>query len=255
MQGRYERQVMLWGEEGQGRLRSSTVVVAGVGGLGSNAALILALEGVGRLVLIDRDTVEESNLNRQPLYTLRDVGRPKAEVAAERLRAINPEIHAEAHVFRIAWETLPRLREIISRANLVIDGLDSWEARHVLDAAAWSEGKPLVHGAVEEWRGQLTTIIPGLTPCLRCLVPKPAPPRPVPVAPPLVALVASLQALEATRILLGMEPLLANKLLYIDALRAGFETIELGVRRDCIETCRGSAMRGYTHPGGHPPAC
>ncbi len=253
MRGRYERQVMLWGVEGQERLRASTVAVIGVGGLGSNAALLLALEGVGRLILVDHDVVEESNLNRQPLYRPGDVGKPKAEVAAKRLEEINPEVSVEAHVLRVSWETLDDTKSVIAGAHVVIDGLDSWEARHALDAAAWEARKPLVHGAVEEWRGQATTIIPGRTMCLRCLVPRPTPPRPVPVAPPIVSIIASVQALEATRILLGWEPLLANRLLYLDASRLAFEMLALEPRGECLEACRGSAMRGYTHPGGRSP--
>jgi len=144
---RYERNIRVLGEEGQKRLRESSVLIAGVGGLGSFVATELALTGVGTLILVDKDTIELSNLNRQILYTEKDIGKRKVEIAVRRLRDINPEVRVRGFHKDI--------REINEKADVYVDCLDNWEARTALACLAEKYEKPLVHGGVDSYNGQV----------------------------------------------------------------------------------------------------
>jgi adenylyltransferase/sulfurtransferase len=198
------------------------ILVVGVGGLGCPAALALAHAGVSTLGLVDPDVVDLSNLPRQILFHDHDLGRPKVDVAAERLRTLAPGTRVVARRARFGMDDAEWLREF----DVVIDGADSIAAKFVLNDAAVAAGVPLVHAGAVGWRAQLLTIVPGVTACYRCVFEEPPPPDDVPscqdagVAGPVVALAGSLQAADALRVAIGAPPLFADRLLSID-LRSG----------------------------------
>lgn len=163
---RYRRQIAIpgFGEASQRKLEGAHVVVAGMGGLGSAASMYLAAAGVGHLTLIDAQRVEFSNLNRQLLHWPPDVERLKTESAMEKLHAVNPSLSIDAKPEQITRENI---NELLRNADVVVDGVDNYLTRYLLNEACVRIGKPFVHGAVEGLNGQLTTIIPGDGPCLR----------------------------------------------------------------------------------------
>jgi molybdopterin-synthase adenylyltransferase len=197
-------------------------LVIGVGGLGCPAALALARAGVGTIGLVDPDVVEVSNLPRQTLYADADLGRPKVEVAAERLRAIAPAVRIVTTGARFDANDAHRLREF----DVVLDGTDSIAAKFALSDAAVAAGVPLVHAGAIGFRAQLLTILPGATACYRCVFEEAPPPDDVPscseagVLGPVVALAGSLQAADALRVARGEPPHFAGRLLSIE-LRTG----------------------------------
>ncbi len=260
---RYARQLSLpgLGREGQERLLASTVVLVGVGGLGCPAALYLAAAGVGRLVLVDGDRVDESNLHRQVLYTTADVGRPKVEAAAERLRALNPDVAVEARAERLA---AANARELLSGADVVADGSDNFPTRFLVNDACVLLGLPNAHGSIFRFEGQASFFDPRNGPCYRCLHPEPPPPGLVPscaeagVLGILPGVIGSLQATEVVKHLLGIGEGLAGRLLLYDALGMTFR--ELRLRKDpaCPACGPGSTLRdladldGFCEAGRSP---
>ncbi len=228
---RYLRQVPIIGARGQERLARSSVLVVGAGGLGSPIITYLACAGVGRILIVDGDVVEPSNLNRQFLYRESDVGRPKALVAAERVRELNSSVEVEAYQARLTDELASRLMAVV---DLAVDALDNWASRLILNRAAVSAGKPLVHGGVDRLYGQVTTVIPGRTPCLQCIAPPGAERiRGGPILGPVAGIVGSIEALEVLRILSGLGPGLAGRLLVVDCSSMSFETVELRRNPSC----------------------
>lgn len=231
---RYSRQIAVIGEEGQRRLRGTSVAIFGVGGLGTHVAYYLAAGGFKKLYLVDSDKVALSDLHRQVLYSTSDVGKYKVEAAAKRLGDINPEVELEP----IAEEISPSLAaELAGKADVLVDALDNWATRHVVNRAAVKSLKPLIHGAVQEWYGHVTTIIPGLTPCLEDLFGRlkslPSCAQGIcPVLGPVVGIVASLMALEVFKTALGA-PSLAGKLLVVDLKHMSFEEIKLERDESC----------------------
>jgi molybdopterin/thiamine biosynthesis adenylyltransferase len=224
---RYERQIMIpgWGKEGQQKLKEAKVLVAGAGGLGSPVAIYLAVAGVGRIRIIDGDEVELGNLNRQILYSDRDLGRKKADCAKERLEALNSDISVEA------------IGEIITEENVfdlvsdyaIVDAMDNLPTRYLLNDVALKRRLPLFHGAVYGFEGRATTIVPGKTACLRCLYQGVVPGKtPVPGVTP--AVIGCIQAAEVIKYFLGMGELLCDRLLIYDGLAASFR--ELKLKRD-----------------------
>jgi molybdopterin-synthase adenylyltransferase len=236
---RYARQIKIrgFGPEGQLKLKSAHVVVAGIGGLGGYSSLSLASAGVGHLTVIDDGLVELSNLNRQVLYRDSDLGKAKAEVARERLSQVNPLIDIVSMRVKITGENA---RDLISGAHAVVDGMDNFPGRLILNDACFKEGLPFVYGGIYGLKGMVTTIIPGKTPCLACLTS--APPEVqegVPVLGSVPALIGSIQALETVKLLIGIGRPLAGKLLSFDG--------ELGQwfshstrKRDSCPVCGGS---------------
>ncbi|RLI20297.1 adenylyltransferase, partial [Candidatus Bathyarchaeota archaeon] len=168
---RYDRQIRIseWRIEGQKKLKKAKVVVAGIGGLGGLAALYLAAAGVGKLILVDKGRFELSNLNRQILGWEKDVGRLKVQAAKEKLEALNPEIEIETVTEEI---TEANIDSIIKNAHAIIDGMDNWKTRFILNKACVLNNIPFVHAGVSEFHGQITTIMPGEGPCLRCILPR-----------------------------------------------------------------------------------
>jgi adenylyltransferase/sulfurtransferase len=232
---RYNRQIRLFGVEGQNKLKAAKVLVAGVGGLGTAAALYLAAAGVGKLVLVDKDVVELSNLNRQILYTTEDLGKPKAEVAAKRLNLLNPEISVEALTIEINEENAP---EIVKGCNVVVDGQDNYATRYALNDACIVHKIPFVHASVHAYEGRLMTILPGKGPCYRCLIPVPPPEaKGFPILGTVPGTISTLQATEVIKIVLGIGKLCVGKLLVYDALDMTFYEIKIERNPDC-PSCR-----------------
>jgi adenylyltransferase/sulfurtransferase len=219
---RYHRQILLFGEEGQERLKAARVLVAGAGGLGSPISFYLAAAGVGTLRIADCDTVEESNLNRQILHWSRDVGRPKTGSAVEKLAALNPLIRVESVVERIEETTA---RETALGCDLIVDALDNFPTRRLLNRTALSLGIPFVHGAVRGLYGQATTVIPGKTPCLRCIFPESPPPEVFPILGATCGVIGSIQATEVVKLLTGRGEPLAGRLFLWDGLAGSAETL------------------------------
>jgi molybdopterin-synthase adenylyltransferase len=203
-------------------LTRARVLIVGVGGLGSPAAMTLAAAGVGSLGLVDPDRVEVSNLHRQPLYEEDDVGRPKVEAAAERLRRAHPSLRVETHTERFGSAHVALARTF----DLVLDGTDTVTAKFVVNDAAVAAGVPLVHAGALGFRAQLLTVLPGASACYRCVFEEPPPPEDTPscetagVLGPAVALAGTLVAAEALRILTARHAAFADRLLVMD-LRAG----------------------------------
>jgi adenylyltransferase/sulfurtransferase len=227
---RYRRQTMIFGEEGQERLKKATVLIAGAGGLGCPVATYLAAAGVGRIRLADRDTVDLSNLNRQVLHWTPDIGRPKALSAAEKLAALNPEVRVEARQTVIDASTIA---ELASGADVIVDAMDNFETRYLLNEAAIERGVPMVHGGISGFFGQAMTVLPGKTPCLRCLFPS-APPKEIfPVVGTTAGVIGLVQANETIKCLTGSGELLAGRLLLWDGTTSTMETIRAERQAAC----------------------
>jgi len=234
---RYHRQMILpqVGPEGQERLKRASVVVVGAGGLGVPVLQYLVAAGVGRVGIVEMDRVELSNLHRQVLYATEDVGKPKALAAKERLLALNPLVKIDAYPVRLTSENA---LEILRPYDLVVDASDNFPTRYLVNDACVLLRKPLVYGAIYQFDGQVA-VFHHLTPegemgpCYRCLFPKPPPPGSVPscaeagVFGVLPAVVGSLMAAEALKVLLGIGKPLAGALLLYDALEGQFRKLSL----------------------------
>jgi sulfur-carrier protein adenylyltransferase/sulfurtransferase len=236
---RYSRHLLLpeVGTRGQRRLRAGRVLLVGAGGLGSPAALYLAAAGVGTLGLVDADTVSISNLQRQVLYSTRDVGDPKTRAAAERLRALNPEIQVREHAVSLASSNA---FEILQDYDIIVDGSDNFPTRYLVNDACVLLGKADVYGSVYRFEGQVTVFDARHGPCYRCLFPEPPPPEAVPscaeggVLGVLPGLVGTLQALEAIKLLLGVGDPLYGRLLLADGLTTQFRELRIGKDPGCV---------------------
>jgi adenylyltransferase/sulfurtransferase len=229
---RYHRQTILpeLGIEGQQRLGDGRVLIVGAGGLGSPAAMYLAAAGVGTIGLVDFDEVDETNLQRQIIYTTQDVGQPKLEAAAARLRALNPLIEVRCHEepFGVA-----NARALVSSYDVVIDGTDNFPTRYLVNDACVMAGTPNVYGSVFRFDGQVSVFATPGGPCYRCLHPEPPPPGLIPncaeagVLGVLPGVIGTVQATEAIKLVAGIgEPLIGRLLLY-DALRLRFREVRL----------------------------
>jgi adenylyltransferase/sulfurtransferase len=259
---RHARQVRLpeVGEAGQRTLHEAKVLVVGLGGLGCPAAQALVGAGIGTVGLCDFDRVDLSNLHRQPLYGVADVGRRKTEAARTRLAAVDPAIHLVVHDLLVDAASAPRL---VTGYDLVVDGLDDLAARYALGDACRAAGIPVVHGAVMQWEGQVA-VFPPAGPCYRCLHPEP----PTVSGPtcaeagvlgPLPGMVGMMQASEALKLLLGL-PTLSGRLWLHDAMIGTSRTITLKHRSGCRCTMTKHAATpvagGHDLPAeGAPVAC
>jgi len=236
MNSRYARQLALpeFGAEGQRRLGEGSVAIVGAGGLGSPAAIYLAAAGVGRVGLIDFDTVDESNLHRQVLYGTKDIGASKLDAARARLQDLNPEIDIETH--DTALDSGNAL-QILGNYDVVIDGSDNFPTRYLVNDACILLGKPDVYGSVFRFEGQLSVFDASLGPCYRCLYPDPPPPQLVPnceeagVLGVLPGIIGTMQAAEAIKLLAGIGEPLIGRLLLFDALRMSWR--EMKLRKQC----------------------
>ena len=229
-QRRYSRQIMLFGEEKQEKLKQATIFIAGAGGLGSPIALYLAAAGVGKIIIADNDLVELSNLNRQIIHSTPDIGERKSESAQQKMEAINPEIIIEGHHDLIDSENISTL---IKDADGIVDAMDNFETRYILNEAAFQKRIPLFHGGIHGFSGQATTIIPGKTACLRCIFPHAPPKETFPVLGTTAGFIGILQANEVIKYLISTGKLLENRLLLWDGKRAEVDTIAVEMNSAC----------------------
>jgi len=232
---RYNRQIMVWSIEAQEKLKKSTVLVVGAGGLGSAVSLYLTAAGVGRLIIIDPQEVELSNLNRQVLHWTPDIGRQKVESAKEKLENLNPHVKVEAVAEKFTEKNAARL---LGQADVAVDAADNWATRFTLNRACVKLGKPFVHAGVRGMYGQLTVVYPGKGPCLRCIIPRTPPEEaPLPVIGALPGIMGTIEALEALKLITGHGKPLIGKLLIFDGNR-GETTILTVKRRTNCPVCR-----------------
>ena len=232
---RYSRHLLLpdVGENGQQKLKNAHILLVGVGGLGSPAAIYLAAAGVGRLTLIDPDRVDMSNLQRQVLYADTDRQALKVEAACKRLLALNP--HLEIRIIPERLDAQNAL-DLISQADVVVDGADNFATRYLVNDACYLAGVPNVHGSIYRFQGQMSVYAHANGPCYRCLYPEPPPPDEIPscaeagVLGVLPGIVGTIQATEAIKLILGIGEALIGKVLLFDALAMDFRKMKL--RRD-----------------------
>jgi molybdopterin/thiamine biosynthesis adenylyltransferase/rhodanese-related sulfurtransferase len=239
---RYERHLRLpeVGEAGQLSLLGSRVLVVGVGGLGSPAALYLAAAGVGTLDLVDFDVVDRSNLQRQVLHTEARIGHLKVNSARETLTALNPRVRVNAHATRLDAANVDAL---VARADVVVDGTDNFSTRYLVNDACVRAGKPNVHGSVFRFEGQVSVFWPGRPgapgPCYRCLFPAAPPPELAPscaeagVLGVLPGVIGLLEAVETLKLLLGLGSPLVGRVLHYDALDATCRTLTVPRAQGC----------------------
>ncbi|MHB8909118.1 MAG: HesA/MoeB/ThiF family protein [Syntrophales bacterium] len=234
-QKRYHRQILQFGEAGQERLKAARVLIAGQGGLGTVIAAYLAAAGVGRLRIADCDVVEASNLNRQILHWGGDIGRPKTASAAEKLAALNALISVEEIAGRIDEASI----EASARdCDLIVDAMDNFPIRYLLNRTALGMGIPFIHGAVRGMYGQAMTVLPGKTACLRCVFPGSPPPELFPIVGATCGVIGSVEATEAIKLLTGQGESLAGRLLIWDGLAANTDIIAVERNPACPDCGR-----------------
>jgi molybdopterin/thiamine biosynthesis adenylyltransferase/rhodanese-related sulfurtransferase len=231
-QRRYSRQVLIpeIGQEGQRKLLDAKVLLIGAGGLGSPTALYLAASGVGTIGLVDDDVVDESNLQRQVLHGVDRVGMLKVDSAELTIRGLNPETTVVKHVERLGPDNVERL---IAGYDVIVDGTDNFDTRYVLNDAAVRLRKPVVHGSIYRWDGQVTTFVPFEGPCYRCMYPTQPPPELAPacsvagVLGVLPGIAGVIQANEVFKLVLGVGEPLAGRLLMFDAMSTTFDEVRI----------------------------
>ena len=235
---RYSRHLIMpeVGVEGQERLKAAKVLLIGAGGLGSPAGLYLAAAGVGTLGVVDFDTVDETNLQRQILYGQSDVGRPKIEAAVERLTGVNPHIRLVPYEERLDSSNA---LELFAGYDVVVDGSDNFPTRYLVNDACVLAGKPNVYGSIFRFEGQISVFWGAKGPCYRCLFPEPPPPGLVPscaeggVLGVLPGIIGSLQANEAIKLVLDAGEALVGRLVLFDALKMSFRELQLAKNPEC----------------------
>jgi molybdopterin-synthase adenylyltransferase len=234
---RYKRQIMLLGDEGQEQLRKAHIFIAGAGGLGSPIAIYLAVAGIGTITIVDMDTVDLTNLNRQILHMDRDIGKKKTVSAIEKLREYNPDITINAIDTTITGNNV---HDLIGRADGIVDAMDNYPVRYLLNRVALEKKIPFFHGAICGFHGQATTIIPEKTPCLECIFPKAPPPEEFPVVGVTPGVIGSVQAMEVIKYLTGRGDLLAGRLFIWDGLAATAE--EITIEKNPVCTACGDGL-------------
>jgi len=234
---RYSRHIIMpqVGSQGQRKIIDSKVLIVGAGGLGSPVAVYLALAGVGTIGIVDFDTVDLSNLQRQILHGNDDVGKPKVVSARETLNAYNPDVKVVTHEVPITSENA---MDIIPQYDIVVNGADNFPARYLVNDACYLAGKPLVDGSILLFDGQASVYIPG-NGCYRCLFPTPPPPGAVPscaeagVLGALPGLIGTIQVIETIKQILGTGEALTGRLLLVNALDMDFRTVKLRRNPKC----------------------
>jgi len=254
----YSRQIMMKdiGFDGQRKLAEASVLVVGCGGLGAPVLYYLTAMGIGHLGLCDGDKVALSNLNRQVLFTMDDIGKQKAQTASKRLKALNPDLKTTVYDKNMDEKSA---EEIISKYDIVIDCLDNFETRFILNDVCIEAKKPLIHAGISEYYGQLMTIIPGKSPCLRCIFPNGVknhpgsnravpsfskrasrqrnrpPVLPVPVIGPTPGVLGSMQAMEVAKYLLGQQ-VCSDGIVTFNGLELSLEKVKIEPNPNC--SCR-----------------
>jgi len=235
---RYSRHLVLpeVGLEGQQKLKDARVLIVGTGGLGSPISLYLAAAGVGCIGLVDYDTVDETNLQRQIVHGTSRVGMPKVESAKQRILELNPYVQVETYQTVLRSDNA---RSIVDRYDILVDGTDNFPTRYLLNDLAVFTRKPYVYGSIFRFEGQVSVFDARVGPCYRCLFPEPPPPGMVPscaeggVFGVLPGIVGTLQATEVIKLILGIGEPLIGKLLLIDALDSTFQTVQLRKNPAC----------------------
>jgi len=232
---RYSRQLSIpeIGVEGQRKLARGTAMIVGLGGLGSISAYYLVAAGVGRVTIVDRDRVALDNLNRQILHTAADIGRPKVDSAVEKLHGLNADCHIEPVLASIDDANAA---DLAADCHLIIDATDNLATRHVLNRVSLEKQIPFIFGAIDGWNGMASTFIPGRTGCFACIFPQQQDLQkkaPASALGPTAGMIAVIQALEALKILLGLKPDLANRMLDYRGLELRFRTIDIKKNPDC----------------------
>jgi len=235
---RYSRHLIMpeVGMEGQLKIKQAKVLCIGTGGLGAPLGLYLAAAGVGRIGLVDFDVVDTTNLQRQVLFGTSDVGRPKTEAAAERLRNLNPEIQIETFDTHL---TSANALELFKDYDIIVDGTDNFPTRYLVNDACVITGKPNVYGSIFRFEGQITVFGYRGGPCYRCLYPEPPPPGLVPscaeggVLGVLPGIVGTIQAAETLKLIIGKGEPLIGRLLLFDALAMKFRELKLRKNPEC----------------------
>lgn len=234
---RYARQLKIFGEEGQKKLKKAKITIAGAGGLGSVFATYLTVAGVGRIRIVDDDVVELSNLNRQILHWEKDIGKKKTESFEEKLSQMNSGVEVTVLSQRIDEDNVA---EIVRDSDAIVDAMDNFQTRYLLNKVALQKNIPFFHGGVYGFEGQVTTIIPGKTACLRCIFPEEQPPETFPIIGATCGVIGCIQATEVVKYIVGMEELLTNRLLVWDGMNTRME--EFAVERN--PTCEDCADLG-----------
>ncbi|HYI66703.1 MAG TPA: molybdopterin-synthase adenylyltransferase MoeB [Candidatus Limnocylindrales bacterium] len=250
-QRRYARQTLIpeIGQEGQRRLLDARVLLIGAGGLGSPIALYLAASGVGTIGMVDDDVVDESNLQRQVLHGPDRLGMLKVDSAEMTLRGLNPETNVIKHVERLNGDNVERL---IGGYDVMVDGTDNFDTRYVLNDAAVKLRKPVVHGSIYRWDGQITTFVPFDGPCYRCMYPTQPPDELAPacsvagVLGVLPGIVGMLQANEVFKLVLGVGETLSGRLLMFDAMGTTFDEVRIWRDPACPACGEGSPYASGT---------
>lgn len=235
---RYSRHILLpeVGGKGQKKIIQAKVLIVGAGGLGSPAALYLAAAGIGTIGLIDSDVVDLSNLQRQVIHHTGDVGRSKVLSGKEKIQALNPDVNVVMYEERL---TAGNALKIVGDYDVVLDGVDNFPTKFLINDACFFAGKPLVHGGILRFDGRVTTIIPKQSACYRCVFKKPPPEGLVAscqeagVIGVLAGIIGTIQATEALKLILGIGRPLTNRLLDFDARRTQFREIRIKRNPDC----------------------
>jgi len=237
MKDYYSRQIVMreLGSEGQNKLCQASVTIIGLGGLGAAAAAYLTMAGVGKIRLVDQDTVEVHNLQRQILYSINDVRRPKVEAATERLERLNPQVRLEPIAENVHEANAD---QIISHSDCLVDGLDNMATRYIINRACTRNSVPYVFAGAIGMEGNLSVFRPPSTPCLECIMPD-LDDRYLPTCETRGVLgttagsMGALEAAETIKLLAGIQPLLEGKLLICDLREMDFRTIDIQTRPGC----------------------
>ena len=232
---RYSRHITLKeiGVRGQKKLLAARVLIIGAGGLGAPAAMYLAAAGVGTIGIADCDNVELSNLQRQIIHTTADLGRPKAESAAETLKALNPDVDVVTYNEFVSSRNI---MDMIADYDFIIDGTDNFPAKFLINDACVLGKKPFCHAGILRFEGQLMTYVPGRGPCCRCIFEAPPPKDAVPgcreagVVGAMAGIIGSMQALEAVKYITGQGELLCGSMLVFDGLKMEWRKVKLPAR-------------------------
>jgi len=235
---RYTRHILLpeIGVEGQKKLLAAKVLVVGAGGLGCPISLYLTAAGVGTIGLVDFDTIDASNLQRQILFTTEDIGKSKVEVAAKRLKALNPDVTVNTYAVALKSDNI---MDILKNYDMIIDGTDNFPTRYLTNDAAALQGKPNIYGSIFRFDGQLTVFKTPEGPCYRCLYPEPPPPGEVPscaeggVMGAMVGTIGAMQATEAIKLITGVGTPAIGKLVIYNSLDMQFRNLKLRKDPNC----------------------
>jgi adenylyltransferase/sulfurtransferase len=235
---RYRRHIIFneIGEAGQKKLLSSSALIIGAGGLGSPAALYLTACGVGRIGLVDSDSLDLSNLHRQVLYTAGDVGSPKVTSAYNRLTALNPDVKVRTYNIRLEADNIDG---IIGDYQIVLDCTDNFASKYLTNDTCVRMGKPLVMGGIYRLEGQVTVVLPGKGPCYRCIFPEPPvsgimlPPEEAGLLGSVPGVIGAIQATEALKLLAGIGEPLSGRLLRYDARKCYFSILRFKIDKNC----------------------